>query len=87
MTTKAETGSAVIEDNLHAGFVMSDEGGTKEFALFKVPDGPQSAQFVRNCTKEEKKRLKKKVYGQKIIRSIPCSPGAREEGFLLFVIK
>jgi hypothetical protein len=68
----AGSGQPVTADNgeLRAGFLIySDQKRDKDYALFNIlQDG--NAVFSREPTKEEKKRLKKLVYGSMSLRSV-----------------
>lgn len=74
----------MLDDGLRAGCVVSDEGNTKEFYGFRVPNGPSSAEPVRPCTKRERKDLNKDLFGDKSLKVIHCSPTAYQGGYLLY---
>jgi len=71
MPDKQPTGSLIeLEESLYAGFLSYDYGAVKEFAAFELMEDVPTPLFKRICNPTEKKKLKKLVYGDRVVKSI-----------------
>jgi hypothetical protein len=86
IATELSKGPVMLDDSTLAGFLVSERGTCKEYCAFKVTEGLASATFVRLCTPEEKRYLKKLVYGERCVKSVRCTKDADEEGIMIFTI-
>ena len=86
IAAKAQSHGPVMVEGLQAGFLIySESRSDKDFALFEVTENG-IATYSRICTKDEKKKLRKMVYGQRVVKSItPKELLKSKDSCLLFV--
>ncbi|MFM2381533.1 MAG: hypothetical protein RLZZ76_300 [Candidatus Parcubacteria bacterium] len=78
----------MLEDNLQAGFLLSDQDTTKIHAGFSVISigGIIGVEYIRDCNSKEKKRIKRMMYSDKCVKSIRTKT-TKGDPCQLFVLK
>lgn len=88
MSDQQKTGTPIaLDESLYAGFASYEFGSVKEFAAFELIEGVPLPVLKRVCTPEEKKKLKKLVYGLKSVQSVRHKCAAEGDEYQIFYLR